>query len=252
VVTNRWLALPIFALVMFAVYYISVTTIGTIVTDFTNDTLFGGWITEGLTALFERGNVVPWLTGLVIDGIVGGVGAVIGFVPQMLVLFFLLALLEDVGYMARVAFIMDRIFRKFGLSGKSFIPMLISSGCGVPGIMASRTIENQRDRRMTIMTTTFIPCGAKMPIIALFAGAISRRMVGGSVRLFIGVAAVIVSDTAHKDKRCGGASTVAWNCDYHTGPQKVFRSTWTRWSFIKGRDVILSSAVCFGSCKGLV
>ena len=264
VVTNRWLALPIFALVMFAVYYISVTTIGTIVTDFTNDTLFGGWITEGLTAMFERGNVAPWLTGLVIDGIVGGVGAVIGFVPQMLVLFFLLALLEDVGYMARVAFIMDRIFRKFGLSGKSFIPMLISSGCGVPGIMASRTIENQRDRRMTIMTTTFIPCGAKMPIIALFAGAIF----GGAwwvapVAYFIGVAAVIISGVIlKKTKPFAGdpAPFVMELPSYHTPSMKnVLRSTWDRgWSFIKrAGSVILISAVVlwflqsFGTVDGV-
>lgn len=257
VVTNRWLALPIFALVMFAVYYISVTTIGTIVTDFTNDTLFGGWITEGLTALFERGNVAPWLTGLVIDGIVGGVGAVIGFVPQMLVLFFLLALLEDVGYMARVAFIMDRIFRKFGLSGKSFIPMLISSGCGVPGIMASRTIENQRDRRMTIMTTTFIPCGAKMPIIALFAGAIfgGAWWVAPSA-YFIGVAAVIVSGILLKKTKAFAGDPAPFVMElpsYHSPSLKnVFRSTWDRgWSFIKrAGTVILISAVVLWFLQG--
>ena len=250
VVTNRWLALPIFALVMFAVYYIAVTTIGTIVTDFTNDTLFGGWITGGLTALFEQGNVVPWLSGLVIDGIVGGVGAVIGFVPQMLVLFFLLALLEDVGYMARVAFIMDRIFRKFGLSGKSFIPMLIGSGCSIPGIMASRTIENQRDRRMTVMTTAFIPCGAKMPIIALFAGAIF----GGAwwvapVAYFIGVAAVIVSGIMLKKTKAFAGDPAPFVMElpsYHAPSMRnVLRSTWDRgWSFIKrAGSVILISAV---------
>ena len=250
VVTNRWLALPIFALVMFAVYYIAVTTIGTIVTDFTNDTLFGGWITGGLTALFEQGNAVPWLSGLVIDGIVGGVGAVIGFVPQMLVLFFLLALLEDVGYMARVAFIMDRIFRKFGLSGKSFIPMLIGSGCSIPGIMASRTIENQRDRRMTVMTTAFIPCGAKMPIIALFAGAIF----GGAwwvapVAYFIGVAAVIVSGIMLKKTKAFAGDPAPFVMElpsYHAPSMRnVLRSTWDRgWSFIKrAGSVILISAV---------
>ena len=172
VVTNRILALPIFVAVMTLVYYVSVTTIGDIVTGFTNDTLFGSWIQEPLAAWLEGIGTAGWLNGLVVDGIVGGVGAVIGFVPQMLILFIFLAILEDIGYMARVAFIMDRIFRKFGLSGKSFIPMLIGSGCGVPGIMASRTIENERDRRMTIMTTTFIPCGAKMPIVALIAGAV--------------------------------------------------------------------------------
>ncbi|RFT80203.1 ferrous iron transporter B, partial [Adlercreutzia equolifaciens] len=180
--TNRWLALPIFAVVMFIIYYISVTTVGTWATDWANDGLFGeGWSLFGLDipgipVLIEAGlNAVGcavWLQGLILDGIVAGVGAVLGFVPQMLVLFIFLAFLEGCGYMARVAFIMDRVFRKFGLSGKSFIPMLIGSGCGVPGIMASRTIESDRDRKMTIMTTTFIPCGAKLPIIALIAGAL--------------------------------------------------------------------------------
>ena len=264
VVTNRWLALPIFAAVMFLVYYIAVTTIGTIVTDFTNDTLFGDWIMGGLSGWLEGLNVAPWLIGLIVDGIVGGVGAVIGFVPQMLVLFFLLALLEDVGYMARVAFIMDRIFRKFGLSGKSFIPMLIGSGCSIPGIMASRTIENQRDRRMTIMTTAFIPCGAKMPIIALFAGAIF----GGAwwvapVAYFIGVAAVIVSGVIlKKTKPFAGdpAPFVMELPSYHTPSMKnVLRSTWDRgWSFIKrAGSVILISAVVlwflqsFGTVDGV-
>ena len=233
IVTNRWLALPIFALVMFAVYYIAVTTIGSIATDFTNDTIFGEWIMGGLGAWLTSLNVAPWLIGLIVDGIVGGVGAVIGFVPQMLVLFFLLALLEDVGYMARVAFIMDRIFRKFGLSGKSFIPMLISSGCGVPGIMASRTIENQRDRRMTIMTTTFIPCGAKMPIIALFAGAIfgGAWWVAPSA-YFIGVAAVIVSGILLKKTKAFAGDPAPFVMElpsYHSPSLKnVLRSTWDR------------------------
>ncbi len=250
VVTNRFLALPLFALIMFLVYYIAVTTIGAIVTDFTNDTLFGEWIMGNLGAWLEGLSVAPWLIGLIVDGIVGGVGAVIGFVPQMLVLFFLLALLEDVGYMARVAFIMDRIFRKFGLSGKSFIPMLIGSGCSIPGIMASRTIENQRDRRMTIMTTAFIPCGAKMPIIALFAGAIF----GGAwwvapVAYFIGVAAVIISGVLlKKTKPFSGdpAPFVMELPSYHTPSMRnVLRSTWDRgWSFIKrAGTVILISAV---------
>ena len=264
VVTNRWLALPIFAAVMFLVYYIAVTTIGTIVTDFTNDTLFGDWIMGGLSGWLAGLNVAPWLIGLIVDGIVGGVGAVIGFVPQMLVLFFLLALLEDVGYMARVAFIMDRIFRKFGLSGKSFIPMLIGSGCSIPGIMASRTIENQRDRRMTIMTTAFIPCGAKMPIIALFAGAIF----GGAwwvapVAYFIGVAAVIVSGVIlKKTKPFAGdpAPFVMELPSYHAPSMRnVLRSTWDRgWSFIKrAGSVILISAVVlwflqsFGTVDGV-
>ena len=194
IVTNRWAALPIFAIVMFVVYYISVTTVGTIVTDWTNDVLFGEIIPPAIEKVLVALNCADWLQGLILDGIVAGVGAVLGFVPQMLVLFFFLAVLESCGYMARVAFIMDRIFRKFGLSGKSFIPMLIGSGCGVPGVMASRTIENDRDRKMTIMTTTFIPCGAKLPIIALIAGALfdGAWWVAPS-SYFVGVAAIIVS-----------------------------------------------------------
>lgn len=194
VVTNRFLALPIFAVVMFLVYYVSVTTVGAIVTDWTNDTLFGEWIVPGAQTLFENIGCADWLTGLIVDGIISGVGAVLGFVPQMLVLFIFLAFLESCGYMARVAFIMDRIFRKFGLSGKSFIPMLIGSGCGVPGVMASRTIENDRDRKMTIMTTTFVPCGAKMPIVALIAGALfdGAWWVAPSA-YFVGIAAIIFS-----------------------------------------------------------
>ena len=171
VVTNRILALPIFALIMWGVYYIAVSSLGGILTDWTNDTLFGEIIGENVAAFLEKIGTAPWLQGLINDGIIGGVGAVLGFVPQIMLLFFLLSLLEDCGYMARIAFIMDRIFRKFGLSGKSFIPVLISSGCGVPGIMATRTMENDKDRRITIMLTTFIPCGAKIPIIALFTGA---------------------------------------------------------------------------------
>ena len=257
VVTNRFLALPLFAAIMFLVYYIAVTSIGAIVTDFTNDTLFGEWIMGNLGAWLESLSVAPWLIGLIVDGIVGGVGAVIGFVPQMLVLFFLLALLEDVGYMARVAFIMDRIFRKFGLSGKSFIPMLIGSGCSIPGIMASRTIENQRDRRMTIMTTAFIPCGAKMPIIALFAGAIF----GGAwwvapVAYFIGVAAVIVSGILLKKTKAFAGDPAPFVMElpsYHTPSMKnVLRSTWDRgWSFIKrAGTVILISAVVLWFLQG--
>ena len=171
IVTNRWLALPVFALAMFMVYYLSVTTVGGFLTDWTNDILFGEIIPTAVGNLLASVGCTDWLQGLVLDGILAGVGAVLGFVPQMFVLFIMLAFLESCGYMARVAFIMDRIFRKFGLSGKSFIPIMIGTGCGVPGIMASRTIENDRDRKMTIMTTTFIPCGAKLPIIALIAGA---------------------------------------------------------------------------------
>ena len=194
VVTNRIAALPIFAVVMFLVYFVSVTTVGAFLTDWTNETLFGEWIIPGAQSLFENIGCADWLTGLIVDGIISGVGAVLGFVPQMLVLFLFLAFLESCGYMARVAFIMDRIFRKFGLSGKSFIPMLIGSGCGVPGVMASRTIENDRDRKMTIMTTTFVPCGAKLPIIALIAGAFfdNAGWVSWSA-YFVGVAAIICS-----------------------------------------------------------
>ncbi|ULQ60746.1 ferrous iron transport protein B [Brucepastera parasyntrophica] len=194
IVTNRWLALPIFAVVMFLVYYISVTTLGALVTDFTNDTLFGDWIQGPVGEWLEGIGAAAWLTSLIVDGIIGGVGAVLGFVPQLFVLFFFLAFLEDCGYMARVAFIMDRIFRKFGLSGKSFIPMLISSGCGVPGVMAAKTIENEKDRRMTVMTTTFIPCSAKLPIIAFLAGIIAggAGWVAPSM-YFLGIFAVISS-----------------------------------------------------------
>ncbi|WP_294395777.1 ferrous iron transport protein B [uncultured Clostridium sp.] len=193
VVTNRFLALPIFAAIMWTVYYISVSSLGTMATDWTNDTLFGEIISGNLGAFLESVNVADWLYGLIIDGIVGGVGSVLGFVPQIMLLFLFLSILEDCGYMARVAFIMDRIFRKFGLSGKSFIPMLISSGCGVPGIMATRTMENDRDRKMTIMLTTFIPCGAKLPIIALFAGALfgGASWVAPSV-YFLGIAMIIL------------------------------------------------------------
>ncbi len=193
IVTNRFLALPIFAVIMWAVYYIAVSSIGTIITDWTNDTLFGEIIAGNLGAFLEGVGVADWLYGLIIDGLVGGVGAVLGFVPQIMLLFLLLSILEDCGYMARIAFIMDRIFRKFGLSGKSFIPMFIASGCGVPGIMATRTMENDRDRKMTIMLTTFIPCGAKLPIIALFAGAIfgGASWVAPSV-YFLGIGMIIL------------------------------------------------------------
>jgi len=248
VVTNRFLALPLFAAVMFLVYGISVTTVGSILTDFTNDTLFGTWIIGGLGGLLGGLGVAPWLIGLIVDGIVGGVGAVIGFVPQMLVLFFLLAVLEDIGYMARIAFIMDRIFRKFGLSGKSFIPMLIGSGCSVPGIMASRTIENERDRRMTIMTTSFIPCGAKMPIVGLIAGA----LFGGAwwvapSAYFIGVAAVIVSGILLKKTKAfaGEAAPFVMELPAYHAPTmtNLLRSTWERgWSFIKRAGTVILAA----------
>ena len=250
VVTNRFLALPIFAIVMFIVYYVSVTTVGGWVTDWTNDTLFGDWITNGATSLLEKLNCADWLQGLIVDGIIGGVGAVLGFVPQMLVLFIFLAFLESCGYMARVAFVMDRIFRKFGLSGKSFIPMLIGTGCGVPGIMASRTIENERDRRMTIMTTTFIPCGAKLPIIGLIAGALFNNAGWVAVSAyFVGVAAIIVSGIMLKKTKMFSGDPAPFVMElpaYHMPTVgNVLRSMWERgWSFIKkAGTVILISAI---------
>ena len=251
IVTNRVLALPIFAVVMFLVYWIAMGPFGSFLTDWTNDVLGGAWLTDGSRALLEGWGCAEWLTGLVSDGIVAGVGAVLGFVPQMLVLFFMLSILEDVGYMARVAFIMDRIFRKFGLSGKSFIPMLIGSGCGVPGVMASRTIENERDRRMTIMTTCFVPCGAKMPIIGLFAGAIF----GGSGLVavsayFIGVAAIIFSGIILKKTKAFSGDPAPFVMElpaYHVpSANNVLRATWERgWSFIKraGTVIVASSIV---------
>lgn len=261
IVTNRILALPIFAAIMFVVYYISITTIGGILTDWTNDTLVAEWIQGPLGAWMAGIGVADWLTGLVVDGIVGGVGAVIGFVPQMLVLFLLLSILEDVGYMARVAFIMDRIFRRFGLSGKSFIPMLIGSGCSVPGIMASRTIENERDRRMTIMTTSFIPCGAKMPIVGLIAGA----LFGGAwwvapSAYFIGVAAVIVSGIILKKTKAFAGETAPFVMElpsYHVpSATNVLRSTGERgWSFIKRAGTVILAAsvlIWFTSSFGFV
>ncbi len=249
IVTNRILALPIFVLVMGIVYYIAVTTIGTIVTDFTNDTFVASWIQEPVVAWLENIGCAGWLVGLIGDGIIGGVGAVLGFVPQMLVLFFMLAILEDVGYMARVAFIMDRIFRKLGLSGKSFIPMLISSGCGVPGVMASRTIENDRDRKMTIMTTTFIPCGAKMPIIGLIAGALFHNAGWvATAAYFIGVAAVIFSGIVLKKTKifAGDPAPFVMELPSYHAPAwtNVFHSMWERgWSFIKraGTVILISS-----------
>ena len=246
IVTNRWAALPIFAIVMFVVYYISVTTVGTIVTDWTNDVLFGEIIPPAIEKVLVVLNCADWLQGLILDGIVAGVGAVLGFVPQMLVLFFFLAVLESCGYMARVAFIMDRIFRKFGLSGKSFIPMLIGSGCGVPGVMASRTIENDRDRKMTIMTTTFIPCGAKLPIIALIAGALfdGAWWVAPS-SYFVGVAAIIVSGIILKKTKMFAGDPAPFVMElpaYHLPTAgNVLRSMWERgWSFIKKAGTIIT------------
>ncbi len=274
IVTNRWLAFPIFAAIMFLVYYVSVTTVGTLVTDWANDGVFGeGWHlfgidsiwVPGIPGLVEKGlvaaNTPGWLNGLILDGIVGGVGAVLGFVPQMLVLFAFLAFLEACGYMSRIAFVMDRIFRKFGLSGKSFIPMLIGVGCGVPGIMASRTIENQRDRRMTIMTTTFIPCGAKLPVIALIASALfdGAWWVAPSA-YFVGIAAILISGIMLKKTKlfAGDPATFVMELPaYHwPTPINILRSMWERgWSFIKkaGTIILLASIIIWaGSVFGVV
>ena len=261
VVTNRIAALPIFACVMALIYAIAMggfpISIGTMATDWTNDVLFGEIVPPAVQGFMESVGCAPWLTGLVVDGIVVGVGAVLGFVPQMLVLFLLLSILEDIGYMARIAFIMDRIFRKFGLSGKSFIPMLVGTGCGVPGVMASRTIENDRDRKMTIMTTCFIPCGAKMPIIGLFAGA----LFGGSFLVavsayFIGVAAIVISGIILKKTKLFAGDPAPFVMElpaYHIPAWgNVLRATWERgWSFIKrAGTVILASSVVLWFLQG--
>lgn len=261
IVTNRFLALPIFAAVMWLVYYVSVSTVGTFVTDWTNDVLFGEIIPPAIQGFLESVNCAGWLQGLILDGIVAGVGAVLGFVPQMLVLFIFLAFLESCGYMARVAFIMDRIFRKFGLSGKSFIPMLIGTGCGVPGVMASRTIENDRDRKMTVMTTTFIPCGAKLPIIALIAGALfdGASWVAPSA-YFVGIAAIICSGIILKKTKmfAGDPAPFVMELPAYHWPTvgNVLRSMWERgWSFIKkaGTIILLSTIfVWFTSNFGFV
>ena len=265
VVTNRIFALPIFALIMFLMYALSMGTsiadggisIGSFATDWTNDVLFGEIVPNALGGFLESVGVAGWLYGLIMDGIVAGVGAVLGFVPQMLVLFFLLSILEDIGYMARVAFIMDRIFRKFGLSGKSFIPMLVGTGCGVPGVMASRTIENERDRRMTIMTTCFIPCGAKMPIIGLFAGALfgDSSLVAVSA-YFIGFAAIIISGIILKKTKLFAGDPAPFVMElpaYHVPAWgNVLRATWERgWSFIKrAGTVILASTIVLWFLQG--
>ena len=261
VVTNRWLALPIFAAVMWLVYYVSVSTIGAVVTDWTNDVLFGEIIPPVAEKFLVSIHCAEWLRGLILDGILAGVGAVLGFVPQMLVLFIFLAFLEACGYMARIAFIMDRVFRRFGLSGKSFIPMLIGTGCGVPGIMASRTIENDRDRKMTIITTTFIPCGAKLPIIALIAGALfdGASWVAPSA-YFVGIAAVICSGIILKKTRLFAGDPAPFVMElpaYHMPTVgNVMRSMWERgWSFIKkaGTVILLSTVfIWFTSGFGIV
>ena len=271
IVTNRWLALPIFAVVMFLVYAIAMGKsvadggigIGTFLTDWTNDVFGEEWLISGSRALLESWGAAPWLVGLISDGIIAGVGAVLGFVPQMLVLFLMLAILEDRGCMARIAFIMDRIFRRFGLSGKSFIPMLVGTGCGIPGVMASRTNENERDRRMTIMTTCFMPCGAKMPIIGLIAGA----LFGGSSWVatsayFIGVAAIVISGIMLKKTKLFAGDPAPFVMElpaYHAPTAgNVLRAMWERgWSFIKkaGTIIVLSTIVLwflqgFGTVNG--
>ena len=257
IVTNRILALPIFAVVMFAVYWIAMGPFGTFLTDWTNDVLGTAWLVDIPRAALEGWGVNEVLVGLICDGALAGVGAVLGFVPQMLVLFLMLAILEDIGYMARIAFIMDRIFRKFGLSGKSFIPMLVGTGCGVPGVMASRTIENERDRRMTVMTTCFIPCGAKMPIIGLIAGALfgGSGLVAASA-YFIGVAAIVISGIILKKTRMFAGDPAPFVMElpaYHIpSVGNVLRATWERgWSFIKrAGTVILASSIILWFLQG--
>ena len=245
IVTNRILALPIFAVIMCVVYYIAVSSLGGIVTDWTNDTLFGTWIQPGVQTLLENAGAADWVVSLVVDGIIGGLAAPIGFAPQMAIVFFFLSILEDCGYMARVAFIMDRLFRRFGLSGKSFIPFLISSGCGVPGIMATRTIENEKDRRMTMITTTLIPCGAKLPVIALIAGF----LLGGAwwmapVMYFAGIALVVISCIIMKKSKAFAGDPAPFVMElpaYHIPSAKgVLLHVWERvWAFLKKAGTIL-------------
>lgn len=245
VVTNRWLALPIFAGIMFLVYYVSIQTIGTMGTDWVNDVLFGDIIPPAVSSALEAIGTAPWLEGLIVDGIIAGVGAVLGFLPQMMVLFLFLAFLEGCGYMSRIAFIMDRIFRKFGLSGKSFIPVLVGTGCGVPGVMASRTIENERDRRMTVMVTTFIPCSAKLPIIALIAGALFNNSgaIGFSAYM-LGIASIIVSGIMLKKTKmfAGDPAPFVMELPAYHWPTvgSILRSVWERaWSFIKKAGTVI-------------
>ena len=251
IVTHRFFGILIFIAIMTFVYWLAMGPFGSFLTDWTNDVFAAEFMEGGAAALLESWGCAPWLVSLVADGIVHGVGAVLGFVPQMLVLFFMLCILEDVGYMARIAFILDRLFRRFGLSGKSFIPMLIGSGCGVPGVMATRTIENERDRRMTIMTTCFIPCGAKLPIIGLIAGAIfdNAWWVSASA-YFMGVAAIILSGIMLKKTKMFAGDPAPFVMElppYHVPSMtNVLRGTWERgWSFIKraGTVIVLSSVV---------
>ena len=245
IVTHRWLALPIFAFIMWLVYYFSIQTIGTIGTDWVNDQLFGQYVPEFVAGWLETWQVQPWLQSLILDGILAGVGAVLGFLPQIMVLFFCLALLEDCGYMARIAFVMDRLFRKFGLSGKSFIPMLIATGCGVPGVMASRTIENEQDRRLTVMVTTFMPCSAKLPVIALIAGAFfpGRSWVAPSA-YFMGMLAIILSGIALKKTKLFSSDPAPFIMElptYHWPRfENIWRQTFDRgFSFVKKAGTLI-------------
>ena len=245
VVTNRWLAIPIFLLVMWLVYFLAINTVGTMGTDWVNDVLFGEIVPEAVGGFLESIGTADWLQGLILDGIVAGVGAVLGFLPQMIVLFICLAFLEGCGYMARIAFIMDRIFRRFGLSGKSFIPMMVGTGCGVPGVMASRTIENERDRRMTIMTTTFIPCGAKLPIIGLIAGALfgNSALIGWSAYV-VGIAAIVISGIILKKTKMFAGDPAPFVMElpaYHIPTlSSVFHSVWERASsFVKKAGTVI-------------
>ena len=269
IVTNRILGLPIFAAIMFFVYAIAMggwkISFGTMATDFTNDVIFGEWVPGGVDSILGALGVAEgtWLYGLVQDGIVAGVGAVLGFVPQMLVLFVLLAILEDIGYMSRVAFVMDRIFRQFGLSGKSFIPCLVATGCGIPGVMASRTIEQDRDRKLTVMTTTFMPCGAKLPIIGLIAGSVfgGSALVAASA-YFIGIGSIILSGIILKKFKAFAGEPAPFVMElpaYHVpSAGNVLRATWERgWSFIKraGSVILVSSIILwflqgFGTVNG--
>ena len=251
IVTNRFLALPIFMGIMFLVYYLSIGSIGSLSVDFMNEKLFGEWIIPNVTSGLTSIGCASWLVSLIADGIVGGMGAVLGFVPQMMILFMMLSILEDCGYMSRIAFIMDRIFRKFGLSGKSFIPLLVATGCGVPGIMATRTIESDRDRRMTIMTTGFIPCGAKMPLVGFIAGALFGESAWiATVAYFVGVGAVLVSGLILKKTKpfTGKPAPFVMELPAYHAPlaSNIFRTTWDRgWSFVKrAGSVIVAASMC--------
>ena len=244
IVTNRWLGIPIFVLIMFGVYYLAVGTFGTAITDWTNDTLFGTWILPSVQSWMEGIGAAGWLTDMVVNGILNGIGSVLGFVPQMAVMFLLLSILEDVGYMARVAFVMDRIFRHFGLSGKSFIPILISSGCGVPGILATKTIENDNDRRLTAMVCTYVPCGAKLEPIALITGVLAGAWWVSPIIYFIGIATILISAIMLKKTKWFHGQSAPFVMElpaYHIpSPKTVLMHVWERlWAYLKKVGTIL-------------